>query len=230
MLTFDGLLIEQGDFHLAVDMVVPSGAQVAIMGPSGAGKSTFLSLVAGFMAPVAGRLLWRGTDLLPLPPAQRPVSMIFQDNNLFPHLTAFGNAALGVRPSGRLDRGETAMVMRALASVGLEGLEHRKPATLSGGQQSRAALARMLVQDRPLVLLDEPFSALGPALRAEMVGLVSDLCAKRRATLLMVTHDPADAARLDGSLCIVAAGKVSAPAPARATLANPPEALRSYLG
>ncbi|WP_108483710.1 ATP-binding cassette domain-containing protein [Oceaniglobus ichthyenteri] len=230
MLTFDKMQIVQGDFRLSADFAIDPGAHVAIMGPSGAGKSTFLAAVAGFVVPQSGRLLWRGRDLLPLPPGQRPVSMIFQDNNLFPHLSVYENAALGMRPSGRLRGGEPDRVRAALADVGLAGMETRKPATLSGGQQSRAALARMLVQDRPLVLLDEPFAALGPALRVEMIDLVKGLCTAQGATLLMVTHDPGDAARLDGALCVVDGGQVSAPAPAAAILANPPAALRAYLG
>lgn len=230
MLQFDGVRAVQGDFTLSVDLAVAQGAHVAVMGPSGAGKSTLLAIVAGFVAPVAGRLLWNGADLLPLPPARRPVCMIFQDNNLFPHLTVQRNVALGIRPSGRLTPEEQARVTAAVADVGLAGFEDRRPATLSGGQQSRVALARMLVQDRPLVLLDEPFSALGPALRGEMVDLVRTLCAARQATLLMVTHDSGDARRLGGDLCIVADGTVSAPALAVDLLDSPPQALRAYLG
>jgi len=230
MLTIEGVVIEQGDFRLTADLSVPSGGQVAVMGPSGAGKSTLLAVLAGFVAPQAGRILWNGTDMAPLRPGQRPITMIFQDNNLFPHLSVFDNVALGLRPSGRLGGAEAAQVRSALARVGLAGFEARKPATLSGGQQSRAALARMLVQDRPLVVLDEPFAALGPALRGEMVDLVAGLCRDRGATLLMVTHDPGDALRLGGDLCVVAEGQVSPPMPARALLADPPETLKSYLG
>ena len=230
MLTIEGLRIAQGSFHLRVDLVVKPGARVAIMGPSGAGKSTLLAALAGFTTPQAGRVMWTGTEILPLAPGARPISMIFQDNNLFPHLSILENAALGVRPSGRLTGDERIKVQDALEAVGLGGFGPRKPGTLSGGQQSRAALARMLVQKRPLVLLDEPFAALGPALRGEMIDLVKQLCDQRGATLLMVTHAPDDAARLDGDLCIVADGVVSAPAPASAVLANPPKALRAYLG
>jgi len=230
MLRFEGVEIVQGGFRLAADLTIDAGAQVAVMGPSGAGKSTLLAAVAGFSAPAAGRILWQGSDLGPLAPGARPISMIFQDNNLFPHLSVFDNAALGLRPSGRLSADEAERVRDAVTRVGLAGLESRRPGTLSGGQQSRAALARMLVQERPLVLLDEPFSALGPAQRGEMVDLVAGLCRERQATLVMVTHDPGDAARLGGDLCIVADGTVSAPMPAARLLADPPAALRAYLG
>ena len=230
MLTFERVLLAQDDFRLRADLTIPTGARVAVMGPSGAGKSTLLAAVAGFFAPASGAIRWNGADLTGLAPGRRPVSMIFQDNNLFPHMTAFQNAALGIRPSGRLSDAERGQVAGALAQVGLEGLHARKPSALSGGQQSRAALARMLVQARPIVLLDEPFAALGPALRGEMVDLVRALCDRLGATLLMVTHDPADAARLDGDLVLVADGTVRAPEPAARLLADPPAALRSYLG
>lgn len=230
MLSFEGLRIEQGDFRLCADLSLPAGAQVAVMGPSGAGKSTLLSVLAGFVAPVAGRITWQGSDLAALAPGARPITMIFQDNNLFPHLTVHENIALGLRPSGRLTQPETLVVTDALSRVGLDGMGGRKPATLSGGQQSRVALARMLVQSRPLVLLDEPFSALGPAMRGEMVDLVAGLCRERGATLLMVTHDPGDAARLAGDLCVVADGVVTPPRPVAELLADPPAALRAYLG
>jgi len=230
MLTFEQVVLEQGDFRLTADFSVTRGSRTAVMGPSGAGKSTLLAAIGGFFAPAQGRILWQGADLAALSPGKRPVAMIFQDNNLFPHLTAFENAALGLRPSGRLNTKETARVQDALAQVGLAGFATRKPATLSGGQQSRAALARMLVQDRPLVLLDEPFAALGPALRAEMIALVKSLLVSTRATLLMVTHDPADARALGGDLVVVADGVAHPPALAGALLDAPPAALREYLG
>ena len=118
----------------------------------------------------------------------------------------------------------------ALARVGLGGLEERRPAQLSGGQQARAALARALVQQRDLVLMDEPFGALGPALKSEMLALTREVLGSRGATLLMVTHDPEDAAALADAIIVVAEGQAQPPAPAAIVLADPPRALRAYLG
>lgn len=230
MLTLEKLHISQTGFVLSADISVTAGTRLAIMGPSGAGKSTLLAVISGFFAPVSGRVLWRGTDMTALSPAARPISSIFQDNNLFPHLSVMQNVALGIRPSGVLSRAERITVQNSLARVGLEGFDARKPATLSGGQQSRAALARMLVQARPIALLDEPFSALGPAMRADMIALVRGLCDDIGTTLLMVTHDPEDARRLDGDLALVAEGRVTQPAPVHDLLDNPPPELRTYLG
>lgn len=230
MLTLEGLQIEQGVFTLRADLNVATGATVAIVGPSGAGKSTLLNAIAGFVMPVAGRVICDGVDLTDAEPGERPLSLVFQDNNLFPHMTAFQNVALGVRPSGRLEEVEKTLVRDAFQRVGLNGFEDRKPAALSGGQQSRVALARVLVRKRPLVLLDEPFSALGPALKAEMLDLVAALVAESDATLLMVTHDPKDALRIAEQTVVVADGTVQSPQGTAALLADPPAALRDYLG
>ncbi|EPX84588.1 ABC-type thiamine transport system, ATPase component [Rubellimicrobium thermophilum DSM 16684] len=230
MLVLEGLHLRAGDFRLTADLTVPKGAAVAVMGPSGGGKSTLLSAIAGFLAPAAGRILWAGRDLVPLAPAARPVGILFQDNNLFPHLTALQNVALGLRPSLRPTEAERDRAEAALAQVGLAGLGKRYPAELSGGQQSRVALARLLVQERPLVLMDEPFAALGPALRAEMLALTRQTLMARGATLLLVTHDPGDARALADLILPVVEGRAHPPRPAAALLDDPPPALRAYLG
>ncbi len=230
MLLLDGLLVRLGTFRLSADLTVPTGARIAVMGPSGAGKSTLLNAIAGFVAPEAGRILWDGRDLTPLDPGDRPVSVIFQDQNLFPHLSVAVNVGLGLRPSARLTPEEKARVGTALERVGLAGLGDRRPSQLSGGQQSRVALARMLLQARPVVLLDEPFAALGPALKAEMLDLVADLAAETGATLLMISHEPEDAKRIATDVCVVDAGQVSAPVATEALFRDPPAALRRYLG
>lgn len=230
MLLLEGLELVHGSFRLTADLSVPRGATVAVMGPSGGGKSTLLSAIAGFLAPAAGRVLWDGHDLGPLAPGQRPVGILFQDNNLFPHLSALQNVALGLRPTLHPRTEERARAEAALERVGLGGLGSRRPAQLSGGQQGRAALARLLVQDRPLVLMDEPFAALGPALKAEMLALTREVLEGRGATLLMVTHDPDDARAIAESVIVVAEGRAAPPVPTGPLLANPPPALRAYLG
>lgn len=230
MLTLEALDIVQGDFRLRADWSVPTGERVALIGPSGAGKSTLLSVIAGFFAAASGRVLWDGHDLTPEPPGRRPVAMLFQDGNLFPHLTAGQNLGLGIRPDLRLSRDQKAQVTAALGRVGLAGMADRRPASLSGGQQSRVALARVLVQSRPLLLLDEPFSALGPALRAEMLDLVAELCAEKGATLLMVSHAPEDARRIADKVVLVDDGVAEAPVETGTAFAAPSEKLRRYLG
>jgi len=189
-----------------------------------------LMALAGFLKPFSGVLEWDGADITKRGPSKRPFSVLFQDNNLFPHMSVAENVGLGLRPSLRLSSGQKRQVSDALASVGLADMGQRKPAELSGGQQSRAALARVLVQRKPMILLDEPFAALGPALKVEMLDLVQRLCEETGAGLMMVSHDPEDAKRICDSAILVAEGVAHAPVPTFDLLGNPPEALRAYLG
>jgi len=202
----------------------------ALMGASGSGKSTLLSAIAGFLAPERGRIRIDGTDVTGMAPGERPLSILFQDQNLFPHLDLARNVGLGLRPDLRLDAGERARRDAVLDRVGLAGMGARLPRDLSGGQQSRAALARALLRRRPWLLLDEAFSALGPALRGEMLDLLAATARDDGLSVLMVTHDPQDARRIADLIALVADGALTAPAPTAATFADPPPALRAYLG
>lgn len=218
-----------GDFALSADLSVGDGRRVAVLGPSGAGKSTLLAMIAGFQPLTEGVIKWQGVEMSD-DPADRPISIVFQDNNLFPHLTVAQNVGLGVRPDLRLTSDDRKRVAAALARVGLAGKEARKPAQLSGGQIARVALARVLLRDRPLLLLDEPFGALGPALRTEMLELVGELVAETKATLLMVSHNPEDARLLSDEVILVEGGQAHAPVPTAQIFEHPPDALRDYLG
>lgn len=230
MLTLSGLKVEQGEFTLSADLSLATGTLAAVIGPSGGGKSTLLNTIAGFIGPATGTITWNGTCLDHLPPWKRPISMVFQDNNLFPHLTVFQNVALGLKPSMVLNADEQGNVNAALAKVGLAGYEKRKPSALSGGQQSRVALARVLVREQPLMLLDEPFAALGPALRAEMLNTLTKLVTDISATVLMVTHTPQDAIKIASHTIYVESGRVHEPTRTKQLMENPPKGLREYLG
>lgn len=227
MLVLENLSFTQDGFTLTADCPIEGPGIIAIVGPSGGGKSTLLALIAGFETPDRGRVFWNGQDLTPLAPGRRPVAVIFQDNNLFPHLDILANVALGASPVARPGVEVLTRAREALRRVGLQDFEARKPSELSGGQQSRAALARVFVTDRPVVLMDEAFSALGPALRVEMLSLVSELLP--RATVLMVTHEPRDAERVAARTIFVEGGKVHPPKDTAALFANPPDGLRRYL-
>jgi thiamine transport system ATP-binding protein len=230
MLKLESLILRQDDFQLTADWQVAPGERVAVIGPSGAGKSTLLMAIAGFFAAASGRILWQGQDLAGVAPGDRPVSMLFQDQNLFPHLTLAQNLGLGLNPSLRLAPAQAQAVEAALTRVGLDGMGARKPAQLSGGQQGRAALARALLRARPLILLDEPFAALGPALKTEMLELLAEVATATGAAVLMVTHDPEDAQRFADQTVLVADGVAHPPVRTATLFAQPPEALRAYLG
>ncbi|WP_353473108.1 ATP-binding cassette domain-containing protein [Salipiger sp. H15] len=231
MLTLEALRYSEGDYSLAANLSLAPGRRVAVIGPSGAGKSTLLDLVAGFLSPKSGRVLWQGQDLTNTPPDRRPVAMLFQENNLFPHLDLARNLGLALRPGGgRLTPEERGRVEQALERVGLGGLAGRKPGALSGGQQSRAALARVLLQARPILALDEPFAALGPALKVQMLDLVQEVAGELGALVLLVSHDPQDARRFAQETVLVAEGVAHPPVETQALFDAPPEALRAYLG
>jgi thiamine transport system ATP-binding protein len=181
------------DMFMNFDLMVEAGEFLAVMGPSGAGKSTLLSLIAGFERPLNGKILWEGKDISMLSPPERPVSILFQENNLFAHLNVFTNVALGISPSLKLDAKADILVREALERVGLKGLEGRLPGELSGGERQRAAIARMVVRRKPVLLLDEPFAALGPAMKKGMIQLIQEIRRERGFTILLVTHDPDDA-------------------------------------
>lgn len=210
MLEIRDLALEYPGFAARYTLEVPEGALVAVIGPSGGGKTTLLHAIAGFEQPTNGTLRFAGTDLLPLKPASRPLSILFQDHNLFPHLGAFDNVALGIRPNLKLDEAERDAVTAALGDVGLGGFGPRLPGQMSGGQRQRVALARAMVQNKPLMLLDEPFGALDPGLRREMIAMVDGLRKARGLTVLMTIHTPEEAATCVDLVAYVSAGRVAA--------------------
>ncbi len=230
MLWCDKAVFTQGGYTLSADLQVEAGKVTAVIGPSGAGKSTLLNGIAGFVPQTSGRLVWDEVQIDGLAPDRRPVSMLFQDNNLFPHLSVLQNVALAVAPKLRPSSSVRERVEAMLARVGLDGLADRKPAALSGGQQSRAALARALLQDRPVMLMDEPFSALGPGLKAEMLDLSVSLARDTGRTVMMVTHDPSDAARVADAIVGVEAGRAWKPINTADFLNDPPQPFKEYLG
>ena len=227
----DDVRFRYEDMDMAFDLAVPAGALTALIGPSGSGKTTILNLIAGFERAQSGAIRIEGRDVGALPAAERPVTMVFQEHNLFAHLDVLTNVGLGVSPALRLKPADVERVAAALARVGLEDFGRRLPGQLSGGERQRVALARCLVRDRPVLLLDEPFAALGPALRREMLDLIADIHRERAMTVLLVTHQPDDARRIAAHTAFVHDGRILASRPTAELLgaADIPE-LREYLG
>ncbi|MFY0733740.1 MULTISPECIES: ATP-binding cassette domain-containing protein [Aurantimonas] len=220
MTTDEGLRLDAVEISLGtrrlltLDRLVPPGQTLSVMGPSGSGKSTLFALIAGFLDPAftaTGRALLNGRDLTGLPPERRRVGLLFQDALLYPHMSVGGNLLFGLsaQVKGRSRRRAAAEAM--LKRVGLPGHLDRDPATLSGGQAARVALARTLLADPEALLLDEPFSRLDTDLRQTVRQLVFDLVAERQIPALLVTHDRADAEAAGGPIVDLGAGAGAAP-------------------
>jgi thiamine transport system ATP-binding protein len=209
MLVIEELVTSYPDWQVTFSATLPKGEITALIGPSGAGKSTLLGMIAGFVPVESGTLTFDGQDLLSLGPAERPVTTLFQDHNLFLHLSVFDNIAIGLHPGLRLNPAQKRLVQEAADKVGLGEMLTRLPEQLSGGQQQRVGLARALVRGRPLLLLDEPFSALDPALRREMLAEVARLACEQDITVLMVSHNPEDAQLIADQVLFIDAGRIA---------------------
>ncbi len=206
MIRFDSVSVTYGATTALCDFTleVARGETVALLGPSGSGKSTALKAVAGFVRPSSGRVLLDGRDVTDEPPHRRGIGVVVQNYALFPHMRVFDNVAFGLR-ARRLPRAEIAeRVGEVLAMVGMDGYRDRMPGQLSGGQQQRVAIARALAIRPPVLLLDEPLSALDAGLRQELLG---ELQALRRelpdVAILYVTHDQNEALALADRIAIM---------------------------
>jgi len=229
MLKINNVIIKLKSFHLKIDLNIKPESITAVIGPSGSGKSTLLDIIGGFNLVDNGSIIWENNDIGNLQPAQRPITVLFQDNNLFPHLNTYQNVALGLTTKLKNHKKFKIKIDEALEKVDM--LEHSKkyPSELSGGQKGRTALARALVRKKPLLLLDEPFSALGPGLRREMLNLVREISRKNKLTVMIVTHDPAELADVCQDVIVVAENTATGPYHLPELLNNPPKSLSDYL-
>ena len=210
MIRLDNVFLADDALPMTFDLQVAAGERIAIVGPSGAGKSTLLNLIAGFVLPTQGNIWLNGENHTRSAPYERPVSMLFQENNLFPHLTVQQNLALGLKTNLKLTALEQDQIEQVADAVGLTSFLSRLPNSLSGGQKQRVALARCLLRDKPILLLDEPFSALDPELRMDMLNLIDELCHSKNLTLLLVTHQPSELTGKVDRMLRIENGRISA--------------------
>ena len=199
------------DGYKAVDnfnLEVKRGEFVTLLGPSGCGKTTTLRMIAGFAMPTEGEILLNGKPIENLPPYERPVNTVFQRYALFPHMNIYNNIAFGLRqkktPKDVIER----KVRRVLDLVDLEGFEERSVSTLSGGQQQRIAIARALVNEPEILLLDEPLGALDLKMRKEMQLEFKDMHRKLGITFIYVTHDQEEALTMSDKIVVMNEGKI----------------------
>jgi len=208
--TLEDLVVDYGAGPVVdgVSLDVEPGSLVALLGPSGCGKSTTLRAVAGLLQPRAGDVRFDGRSQLAVAPERRPVAMVFQAPLLFPHMSIGDNVAFGLRMRG-VDRAERRRrAQEALERVQLPGVADRRPGQLSGGQEQRVSLARALVVQPEVLLLDEPFSALDASLRVEVRELVAQLQREAGVTTLFVTHDQEEATVLADRVALMLDGRL----------------------
>ena len=191
-----------------VSMAIRPGEFMTLLGPSGCGKTTLLNLAAGFLSPDRGEILIAGERMNDVPTYQREIGMMFQNYALFPHMTVAGNVGYGLKVRGVPKQERDRRVEAVLGLVRLAGFEDRTPRQLSGGQQQRAALARALVINPTVLLLDEPFSALDKNLRASMQVELREIQRKLNVTTIFVTHDQSEALSLSDRLAVMSEGRI----------------------
>lgn len=194
MLTLDSVEFQYDSnsqrYHF--DLQVDAGSVACISGASGSGKSTLIDLIAGFQQPLGGNIWWSEQNLTTLPPAKRPVTTVFQRNNLFEHRNAIDNVVVGVNPDIPKQGQEVERAHQILSSVGLADFAQTRVSLMSGGQQQRVAIARAIIRQSRIIMLDEPFSALDQQTRHEMLSLVRQLATTEQCAIVMVTHDLRD--------------------------------------
>ena len=192
----------------AVDLLVEEGELVTFLGPSGCGKTTTLRMVAGFELPTGGQITIQGEDMTNTPVNKRGIGFVFQNYALFPHMSVYNNVAYGLKSRGEKDDAIRPKVIKALQLVGLQKTENRYPSQLSGGEQQRVALARVIVMEPKLLLMDEPLSNLDAKLRLHMRTEIRKLQKKLGITCLYVTHDQSEALTMADRIVVMNKGKV----------------------
>lgn len=208
MLTLDNLQITLGEKQWHFDIRLDTKGVYTLLGRSGSGKSTLMNLIGGFSSPQSGDIRWNHDSIVHLPPSVRPITTLFQQHNLFDHLTVWQNIGLGIAPNLRLSEDQRSSIRHVLTNVGLAGFDNKRPDSLSGGEKQRVALARCLLRKQPVLLLDEPFSALDGTTRSSMIDLLRDLIEDFKPCVIMITHDVQDATALDAAILTMADGTV----------------------
>jgi putative spermidine/putrescine transport system ATP-binding protein len=207
-LQLDGMtkMYRNGEGVRGIDLVVAEGELVTLLGPSGCGKTTILRTVGGFLTADEGRIILSGQEITHLPPEKRPTAMVFQNYNLWPHMTVFENLAFGLKLRKIPRETIETEITRFLALFSLDGSEKKYPSQLSGGQQQRVATARALILKPEILLMDEPFSALDAKIRVQMREELKRIQMELNITVLFVTHDQEEAMAISDRIVVMSRG------------------------
>ena len=208
MIRLENISLKLDNFRTKFTVEIKKGEWVGIIGQSGAGKSTFLNLIAGFAQPEVGSLLINNTEVRNLSASKRSISSLFQDNNLFPHLSVYQNIAIAIKPNLKLHENEKGKIFEIIEYLNLSSKIHSSIGTLSGGERQRVALGRVMSSDKKILLLDEPFSQLDPNLRIEMLELIKKIREKKKITIIMAIHTPAEAIDFVSRFLLIKEGEV----------------------
>ena len=208
MIKLENISIKLDNFRTKFTVEINKGEWVGIIGQSGAGKSTFLNLIAGFAQPEVGSMLINNTEVRNLSASKRSISSLFQDNNLFPHLSVYQNIAIAIKPNLKLHENEKEKIFEIIEYLNLSSKIHSSIGTLSGGERQRVALGRVMSSDKKILLLDEPFSQLDPNLRIEMLELIKKIREKKKITIIMAIHTPAEAIDFVSRFLLIKEGEV----------------------
>ena len=226
------LCLDVGDFDLSgIGLKAEKGDYLALIGPTGSGKSLLLETIIGFYGPEKGRIILEGKDITNFPPDMRQISIVYQDHVLFPHMDIFENIAYALRKKLRDKKQIEAEVKQIAGVLGIGELLHRKPATLSGGEKQRAAIARSLVVRPKLLLLDEPFSALDARTKEKLREMLKKAINEYSTTVLHVTHDFEDVWALANRVVVIRKGEVMQAGDPESVFKRPsPDFVAEFLG
>ena len=208
MIKLENISLKLDNFRTKFTVEIKKGEWVGIIGQSGAGKSTFLNLIAGFAQPEVGSLLINNIEMRNLPASKRSISSLFQDNNLFPHLSVYQNIAIAIKPNLKLHDNEKKKIFEIIEYLNLSSKIHSSIGRLSGGERQRVALGRVMSSDKKILLLDEPFSQLDPNLRIEMLELIKKIREKKNITIIMAIHTPAEAIDFVSRFLLIKEGEI----------------------
>ncbi len=227
-LIIENLKISWPNFVLRANLEVETGKTLALAGPSGCGKTSLLRAIAGFLPLDSGNIQLAGQDIGNLPPWKRNISYVFQESNLFPHLSVAGNVGYGPFIKGLKKNERRERIAWALSLVKMEAFWKRRSYSLSGGERQRVAIARALANKPDLLLLDEPFSSLDPPLRKELQGAFLELASSVDVPIIFVSHDRQEAARVGKNIAIMKEGEIIEIGPSAEIFSAPQTAFAAH--